>query len=154
MIVPIFYSIFVLSVGVLGFAYLMTGFSNFVSGTFTEEFGFFENHSKILSFMGSHKAPRDLVKSALQFLSFRRHQRSLAIQPHVLVEAPEALRSDLRMFANKRIVENSALLCNLDPALIASVISRCEIRLYMPGQQVFRFGNACSHLYFVREGIF
>ena len=116
-----------LSVGVLGFAYLMTGFSNFVSGTFTEEFGFFENHSKILSFMGSHKAPRDLVKSALQFLSFRRHQRSLAIQPHVLVEAPEALRSDLRMFANKRIVENSALLCNLDPALIAAVISRCEI---------------------------
>ena len=152
--VEILYSLFVLLVGLVGFAYLVGRFSSFVTDAFKDDFEFLEKKARIVSFMRLHSAPKTLIVRALQFLSFRQKQKGTALQQHVFEDVPEALTLDLKMFTCRKIIDNSQLLQNLEPAAIAAIIRRCERRLYMPGQRVFRYGDVCGHVYFVRDGSF
>ena len=69
-----------------------------------------------------------------------------------LAQLPRALRSQLLLDMNSKIVASSWLFAGCDPALVGAVCSVLRRNVFMPGEQLCKEGEVVREMFFLESG--
>jgi CRP-like cAMP-binding protein len=104
---------------------------------------------RIITYMKRRKLPSYFQRIILDFYEYFGEKSS---EENILTDLPGPIQTRLSLLLNREVVKNIPVLKQLELNTIISLMQLLTTSMYLPGEFVYKAGDAGDYLYFVKTG--
>lgn len=147
-----FYAMFVELAGILTYGYLIGNVVNILSKKDPAKSKFRENMEKLSALSRLRNLPSDLQNKIKDYYVYM-WKRKMGFDEAEFIEGlPVGLKKEVSLQLKKEIVEKIPLFQNTTEHFLMEIALRLKPMVSIPGEIVFRLGDAGSEMYFIVKG--
>jgi len=146
------YTMFVMVLGVGFYGYVIGNAASLLANLDAAKAEHNKHLEQVNSFIKYRHIPEDLQNRMHQYYKYMWESGLAHSESSVLDSLPFTLKTDVSLFLNKDIIENTPIFKEASEEMIRELVNQLEPVLATPGDFVIRKGDSADSMYFISHG--